>query len=308
MSAIEQTSGFPGVAPSLRNRMVYFAHPIDLNTLGESQRYRMFALMRRVHEAGAVLYDPAGAFSVPGGATPHRAVAQVNRAALLAADCVVACFPESTGIGVSMEIQLADTIGCPSAILTDAGSVSWSLAGLQSAFLFHDPGHPELVTWMAEEAAEYAADRGSSPAPQATPLWVQRGPNGLLPQRSHQDDAAFDLFVSEETKIAVGAIVDVPCDVSIQLPEGVFGLILGRSSTSRTHQLLCHPGVIDTGYRGGLWVQVENVGQETFVAQPGMRLGQLIPLPNLAGGMVPVETVALQGSDRGPAGFGSTGI
>lgn len=305
-TAVELTAGFPGTAPDLRGRMIYFAHPIDLNTLNESQRRRMIDLVNRVYNAGAVVYDPAGAFNVLPGIAPSGIVAQINRNALQAADAVIACFPESTGVGVAMEIQAADSAGCPSAVLTDAGTRSWALAGLEHAYLFSHPSDPDILAWLAEEAAEYASVR-QAPPQEETPLWVQLQPDGQMPVRKHADDCAFDLFVSQTTKIEVGQIRDVPAGCSLQLPEGVWGLVLGRSSTSRTHKLLVHPGVIDTGYRGEMFIQVENIGEAEFLAEAGMRLGQIIPLPNLAARMAAVQTVVLEPSERGPAGFGSTG-
>jgi dUTP pyrophosphatase len=304
--SIDMTIQFSGAA-SIRSRMVYFAHPIDIAELAPRQREQMYFLLKDLRDAGAVIYDPAGAFSVGTGAKPNPAVSQVNRQAILAADAMVACYPETPGIGTSMEIQLADALGMPTVVLSDVADRSWALAGLEHAFTLSDVKTAEWGPWLAEEAAEYAAVKGAAPAPEPMPMWVQTTDPRWMPERKHRDDAAFDLFVSEETKIAVGEIRDVPAGCAVQLPENTWALILGRSSTSRTHRLLAHPGVIDTGYRGPLFVQCENIGDSDFLAEPGMRLGQLIPLPNVAGQMAAVATVMLSPSERGPQGFGSTG-
>lgn len=306
MTAIDVTSAFPGTA-TLRGRMVYFAHPIDLAALGERQARQIYEVMKELQTGGAVVYDPAGAFSVGVGAKPNPAVAQVNRQAILAADCMVACYPETPGIGTAMEIQIADALAMPTVILTDVADRSWSLAGLEHAMAIKDTQVPEWVPWLAEEAAEYAAIKGREIRPEPLPMWVQAQDPKFMPIRKHHDDAAFDLFVSEETKIGAGEIRDIPAGCAVQLPENTWALILGRSSTSRTHKLLVHPGVIDTGYRGPLFVQVENIGDADFLAEPDMRLGQLIPLPNVAAQMAAVQTVMLSPSARGPQGFGSTG-
>lgn len=307
MTATEMTSEFPHVATSLRGRMVYFAHPIDLASVSPNQTQQMYELMRELRESGAVVYDPAGAFTVGNGARPNPAVSQVNRQAILAADAMVACYPETPGVGTAMEVQIADALAMPTVVLTDAADRSWSLAGLEHALLIKRVAATDWRAWLAEEAAEYAAVKGRDIRPEPLPLWVQAQAPGYMPVRKHGDDAAFDLFVSEETKVGVGEIRDVPAGCAVQLPDRVWALILGRSSTSRTHKLLVHPGVIDTGYRGPLFVQVENIGDADFLAEPGMRLGQLIPLPNIAAQMAAVATVALQPSERGPQGFGSTG-
>lgn len=306
VNATETTEPFFGATPSLRGRMIYFAHPIDLKDLSDPQTRQATALLQALHKEGAVVYDPAGAFSIGPLARPNPSVARVNRAAILEADAMVACYPETPGVGVAMEIQIADALAMPTLVLTDAGARSWSLAGLEHARTTAEITN-DTIGWLAEEAAEFAAIGGREDRPEPLPLWVQTERADYMPSRKHTDDAAFDLFVSEETKIGAGEIRDVPAGCAVQLPDRVWGLILGRSSTSRTHHLLVHPGVIDTGYRGPLFAQVENIGEADFLAEPGMRLGQLIPLPNIASQMAAIRTVALQPSQRGPAGFGSTG-
>lgn len=305
MSPVEMTQQFSGPA-TLRGRVIYFAHPIDLVSLDPNQVQKMHRVMNALHQAGAVVYDPAAAFTVGPLAKPNPAVTQINRGAILAADAVVACYPETPGVGTAMEVQLADTLSMPSLVLSDVADRSWALAGLEHGRTVTEV-NGDALAWLAEEAAEYAAVKGRAPRPEPMPLWVQLGQTGRLPVRKHEDDAGFDLFVSAETKVETGSIIDVPCDIACQLPENVWGLIVGRSSTSRTHHLLVHPGVIDTGYRGQLFVQVENLGESDFLAEPGMRLGQLIPLPNLAAQMAAIPTVALAPSARGIGGFGSTG-
>jgi dUTP pyrophosphatase len=130
----------------------------------------------------------------------------------------------------------------------------------------------------------------------------------LLPTRAYHDDAGFDLIVAVQTTIFAGQFADIPCGAAVQLPSGVWGLIIGRSSTLRKHRLMVNPGVIDTGWRGQLFAGVWNMGTETFVAPVGMRLAQLIPLGNLAAGLVPTEVDELTESERGTNGFGSSGI
>jgi dUTP pyrophosphatase len=67
------------------------------------------------------------------------------------------------------------------------------------------------------------------------------------------------------------------------------------------------PGLVDSGYRGELLVNLLNTDrEETFVVEPGMRIAQLVvvPIPELE--LVPVEQ--LPDSDRGVRGFGSSSL
>ena len=68
------------------------------------------------------------------------------------------------------------------------------------------------------------------------------------------DDAGFDLRYSGEEEIAIraGNVADVPSSIAIQWPPGVWGLLIGRSSTFRQRGLLVNPAVIDPGFRGAI--------------------------------------------------------
>lgn len=129
---------------------------------------------------------------------------------------------------------------------------------------------------------------------------------GKLPCRAKRGDAGFDLYVSREAQIPPGRFVDIHTDVSIQMPHGVWGRITGRSSTLRTRNLLVSEGIIDQGYRGELFTGVYNLGTDYAHVYPGERLAQIIfhPIVTPYGWDF---TSQLDGSDRGAAGFGSSG-
>jgi dUTP pyrophosphatase len=137
---------------------------------------------------------------------------------------------------------------------------------------------------------------------------VEEENGGQLPVKAHESDAGFDLFVSEERIVEAGEFVDLPTAVSMELPEGYWGLIIGRSSTERKRFMRVMPGVIDSGYRGELFVGVTNLYRypgESVVVRKGDRLAQLIivPMERMVGMAVPT----LGEHERGTNGFGSTG-
>lgn len=130
---------------------------------------------------------------------------------------------------------------------------------------------------------------------------------GHLPTRGHEDDAGLDLYISQRCVIEPGEFQDLPTAVSGALPAGYWGLLTGRSSTLRNRGLLVHPGVIDVGYRGELFVGVMNLTSETVVVEPGVRIAQLIPVP-MPEQLVQARAVEqLPDGSRGDNGFGSTG-
>ena len=126
-----------------------------------------------------------------------------------------------------------------------------------------------------------------------------------LLSRAYPGDAGFDLFCREEHWIGPGESVDIPLGVRVQLPEGWWGLLTGRSSTLRKRGLLVAQGVIDQGYRGPLYAYVRNMTEEMVRVRDGERLAQLIPLPLFSGTIELVED--LEDHERGVNGFGSSG-
>lgn len=128
-----------------------------------------------------------------------------------------------------------------------------------------------------------------------------------MPMRAHPDDAGWDLFVSQATVIPPHGFQDVPSGVSLQLPNGYWGMLTGRSSTIRKRGLLVVQGIIDTGYTGELFSAVWNLTSEPVTLERGERVAQLIILPNATARTLMVEAEALKSTSRGSAGFGSSG-
>jgi dUTP pyrophosphatase len=283
----------------------YFARPIDFFSLTSSQTARAQQYRDLLVAEGWVVYDPSSAFRMGPGLTPNPTVQQINRAALCKADALVACYPEAQTIGVPMELELASSRGIPTICLSDAGPKSWALAALRNTAITADFDE-YLVKSLAQRVQQYRDEHDGTTR---RPLRVKVHELGQLPTRAHNNDAGFDMYVAEDTIIPPDAFVDVPCGISVELPEHSWAMITGRSSTLRKSKLLVTTGIIDTGYRGPLFAGVQNLDFENeFHAKAGTRLAQLIVLPNMAMNLVPVPVADLSRSDRGESGFGSSGV
>lgn len=286
--------------------IAYLAHPIDLDDV---EGGLLNEVHRDLRHAGFVVFDPAEAFSMPTEAKPDGRVEQVNQTALRLADVAVILQPELRTIGTVLEMAAAVQSGKPTVIVSGAIATSWSLAGFEkyeNAYL--------TDTWGADHAGwlKNMLDLGVRSDPGVSPLKYEfLTPDAhacdFSPQRQYSGDAGYDLYVSEDVEIPVGKFADIPCGIAVELPPGTWGFVIGRSSTLRKHNLMVAPGVIDNGYRGPLYAGVYNMNGEQFSAKKGMRLAQIIPFPLTAAGMIPVGVPALGASDRGQAGFGSTG-
>lgn len=132
------------------------------------------------------------------------------------------------------------------------------------------------------------------------------GPQHILPTRGYADDAGLDLYVARDYEIGPYEFVDVASGVKIDVPERLWALITGRSSTLRKKGLLVNPGVIDAGWTGELFAGVQNMTGNTVEIAAGDRLAQLILLPAPAVGYEPTWG-KVRDKERGTNGFGSTG-
>jgi dUTP pyrophosphatase len=130
----------------------------------------------------------------------------------------------------------------------------------------------------------------------------------VVPTRAYSGDAGLDLVACERCELGPGERAVVPTGVAVAVPEGYAGFVQPRSGLARRHgiSIVNTPGLIDSGYRGELQVTLLNTDREqSFTVEPGMRIAQLVVLP------VPeielVEVDELPASERGTAGFGSSG-
>ena len=148
----------------------------------------------------------------------------------------------------------------------------------------------------------------------AIPVEITRLPHGHdlpLPAYQSAHAAGLDLLAAVPADgpvtIAPGARALVPTGVAIALPAGFEAQVRPRSGLAVKHGLtvLNAPGTIDADYRGELQVILVNLGTDSVTIARGMRIAQLVVAPitqiNLR------EVASLDATERGTAGFGSTG-
>lgn len=130
---------------------------------------------------------------------------------------------------------------------------------------------------------------------------------GCDPIRAFPTDAGADLSVQITTILPKGVRVLVPTGVKVSIPEGYVGLLVPRSSISKTHITMANSvGVIDSTYRGMIMAALVYDGpKEEFVLDAGVKIVQLLIMPVALPHYV--EVVHLAETVRGESGFGSTG-
>ena len=99
----------------------------------------------------------------------------------------------------------------------------------------------------------------------------------------------------------------VPTGLYIALPAGYEAQVRPRSGLALKHGItvLNTPGTIDADYRGEIKVILVNLSSEPFEIVPGERIAQLVVARHEQVEWEPVS--ALDRTDRGAGGFGSTG-
>jgi dUTP pyrophosphatase len=141
------------------------------------------------------------------------------------------------------------------------------------------------------------------PAPITLPALVDD--EGALPEYASPGAAGADLRASEPVVIESGARAAVPTGLRLQIPPGHVGLVWPRSGLAVRHGIDTLAGVIDSDYRGEVRVVLVNHGQEPFAIARGDRIAQLLVQRVVRASFVP--GARLLDSERGAAGFGSTG-
>ena len=142
-----------------------------------------------------------------------------------------------------------------------------------------------------------------------TELTVRRlRDDAALPERAYPGDAGLDLVSCEHVTIEPGERAVVGTGIAVAIPDGHAGLVVPRSGLAARHGIgiVNAPGLVDAGYRGELRVVLVNTDRrERFTVEPGMRIAQLVLVPVALA--EPVGVDELPETERGVAGFGSTG-
>lgn len=140
--------------------------------------------------------------------------------------------------------------------------------------------------------------------------WVSTG--GQLHAPKYSGDAGFDMEVVGGHTVKSYETARVPCGINVQVPDGFAALIVGRSA-SYQYGVQIMPTLIDSGYRGPIFLLAYNTTSMDVFLDDGVRLAQLVLIPNfgrLLNGELQTDIRQVERLDeslRGQNGFGSSG-
>ena len=116
-------------------------------------------------------------------------------------------------------------------------------------------------------------------------------------------------YAAEETAVVIAPAETrlIHTGIAMEIPAGLVGLVYARSGLASKRGLAPanKVGVIDSDYRGEIFVAIHNHSKNPEIIEPGERIAQLV--------IAPVIHAEFEVSDslcdtaRGEGGFGSTG-
>lgn len=131
-------------------------------------------------------------------------------------------------------------------------------------------------------------------------------PDTVIPTYAYQDDAGMDLYSTEDIEIPPGSRAKVGTGIAVELPVGYASLIWDKSGVSLKKGLKSLGGVIDSGYRGEVFVSFANISKESVNVQKGEKIAQLL-IQKVERPMIEVSEDLSQ-SHRGSNSFGSSDL
>lgn len=150
------------------------------------------------------------------------------------------------------------------------------------------------------------SERGEEPDKLRSPLLYPNLRHYVYPNGSEDDPMPW-------LEVPSFGWAEVPCGLSLKLPDDAWGLLQARSSTIWKKHLIIVGSTIDPGYTGQLGVLVYNPNHKPIriheynpETRNGDKLGQLILIPVYKLNEI-VIVDELPKTKRGVTGFGSTG-
>lgn len=139
---------------------------------------------------------------------------------------------------------------------------------------------------------------------------MKKRKNAIIPTYATTGSAGLDLYacIDQELRLETGKSVLVPTGIAIELPKNdVAAFIFARSGLSIKFgvSLANGVGVVDSDYRGEIYVGLRNFGFEDYIIQKNERIAQMIIMPVLSVSFFQADS--LNETIRSEGGFGSTG-
>ena len=129
--------------------------------------------------------------------------------------------------------------------------------------------------------------------------------DAVIPHKAHETDTGYDLWVLDKHKELDNGVVMYSTGLQIQPPWGLYFEIIPRSSIIKSGYIQANSiGVVDSGYRGELFVPLYKIDKDSPDLELPKKIGQLVL--RCINTCEFIERDNLHKSHRGERGFGST--
>ncbi len=134
-----------------------------------------------------------------------------------------------------------------------------------------------------------------------------------LPVRAHSTDAGMDFFYcpieSVDIVIPSRKSAVLPTGVKVEVPDDCMLQIMNKSGIASKKQLITGACVVDQGYTGEIFVNLQNIGTTSQTISPGQKIAQgvfvRIEKPTLL--EIESDIIYEAPTSRGAGALGSTG-
>ena len=138
-------------------------------------------------------------------------------------------------------------------------------------------------------------------------------PLARVPTRAHSTDAGMDFFFCPEKPdllvVEPGKSALLQTGIKMEVPRGCMLQIMNKSGVASKKQLVTGACVVDEGYDGEIFVNLQNIGTEPQHISPGQKIAQgvfvRIEKPQLW--EIKEDNIYGSSTSRGEGALGSTG-
>jgi len=134
--------------------------------------------------------------------------------------------------------------------------------------------------------------------------------SALLSKYESEGAAGMNLraFLDADVSVTPLGRVKIPAGLKLEIPEGYEAQVRPRSymALKSGFTVLNSPGTIDSDYRGGLEIIIDNLGGDNVTIKDGERIAQLVVVPVCRAFLFEAESI--DKTQRAGTGFGSTGV
>jgi dUTP pyrophosphatase len=132
------------------------------------------------------------------------------------------------------------------------------------------------------------------------------------PTRANSTDAGIDFFIPNTAQpftIQPGEAALIPSGIKVEVPINHALVAFNKSGIASKKQLIVGACVVDCGYQGEIYINMQNIGREEQVLLPGDKIVQfaLLQLGDPIVTEVNINELYTKVSDRGEGALGSTG-